>query len=829
MRAQGQTQTEAQAAQPRRPAAGDAASPDEVTEASLLDALHQLLLEHRDPAPGAARSHRRNRTCDDVRNNFSRVQPRPLSAASTTTSVLSPVIMAMQAEMARRGAINEAENEDQDQDQDAPAPGVLSAPAATSGALAAGTLHALESPLPSASLIEALSATRSPMSHPQHLHGTRPFSSPGHRGRVLAPARSNSIVPVRAAPDESIRGRHGLRRHRLLPSKRHVLTQDTQGRVSLWDIMLCRRLHVFPESAEAAASSAQFPGVFGTDFDTVATAIAPDPEAISSWCHVDTHTGSLTVHLDEASVWSAEVHVDEVDGVSQETVNAMGDHERVNIGQWMLKRLFLGYTRARVKQGPLPPQDAALLNRWAAQIPAGEVVSVRPQGQPPLQTPYPLNGTPQPPQAAHDGGTEGKRPAPSIASSLSPGRTSDADIPSGGSAGKFLNRLRSMRMRKQRSTLSTSTSSRSPLMDAATLSPENEDGTGQQDRAPARPNVTRTTSAPGVVPNGASKTASAADGRASANQLAHDDFAEWAGPRFPTDTERSVALLQAVATPWDQLYSPVVCPRLPLPRNVTIQIFQECVDASGPYCIYRCVADTIGSRAPGDSFMSAFCITDDLLLSFELCMPAWLTDFLLFNRLPAAYQEPAKIAFVLGPSPASTLPPLPNPNARLVANRMLRARKLAIYVVEKLGLPLMDRPPASYVGAVETCMRAYASAPEQPAPPAASTDNAYASAFARAGETLSEAELAALDDVVRWQGAQRAAGEGAAANYQGRPELYVALLCKDKHVPPKHTLATIKASIWKSSSDVQIHYEWAGFIKKRVARAQHIRQQSPEQ
>ncbi|KAJ2762222.1 hypothetical protein IWQ56_005092, partial [Coemansia nantahalensis] len=418
MRAQGQTQTEAQAAQPRRPAAGDAASPDEVTEASLLDALHQLQLEHRDPAPGAARSHRRNRTCDDVRNNFSRVQPRPLSAASTTTSVLSPVIMAMQAEMARRGAINEAENEDQDQDQDAPAPGVLSAPAATSGALAAGTLHALESPLPSASLIEALSATRSPMSHPQHLHGTRPFSSPGHRGRVLAPARSNSIVPVRAAPDESIRGRHGLRRHRLLPSKRHVLTQDTQGRVSLWDIMLCRRLHVFPESAEAAASSAQFPGVFGTDFDTVATAIAPDPEAISSWCHVDTRTGSLTVHLDEASVWSAEVHVDEVDGVSQETVNAMGDHERVNIGQWMLKRLFLGYTRARVKQGPLPPQDAALLNRWAAQIPAGEVVSVRPQGQPPLQTPYPLNGTPQPPQAAHDGGTEGKRPAPSIASSL---------------------------------------------------------------------------------------------------------------------------------------------------------------------------------------------------------------------------------------------------------------------------------------------------------------------------------------------------------------------------------------------------------------------------
>ncbi|KAJ2685478.1 hypothetical protein H4R19_006798, partial [Coemansia spiralis] len=391
-----------------------------------------------------------------------------------------------------------------------------------------------------------------------------------------------------------------------------------------------------------------------------------------------------------------------------------------------------------------------------------------------------------------------------------------ADILGGGSAGKFLSRLRSMRMRKQKSALSASAASRSPVADAATLSPQTGDSAGPHDRMPARPSVTRTASAPGIVPSAAHGAAPAAGGQKPPNhRTAHDEFSEWAGPRFPTDTERTLALLQAPAAPWDQLYSPVVCPRLPLPRNVTIQILQENGDASGPYCIYRCMADTIGSQAPGDCFMSTFCITNDPLLSFELCMPAWLADFLMFNRLPAAYQEPAKVAFVLGPSPAATIPPLPNPNARLVANRMLRARKLAIYIVEKMGLPLMHQPPPSYVSAVEACMHAYARLPEQPAPPAGATGNAYASAFARAGETLSEAELAALDDVARWQEAQRAPGELAAASYPGRPELYVTLLCRDKRVPPKHTLATIKASIWKSSSDIQIHYEWADFIKKR--------------
>ncbi|KAJ2785761.1 hypothetical protein H4R18_000307 [Coemansia javaensis] len=980
------------AAQPTERAAGLDA-PSEVPRGSLMDALQLLQLEPSasasasGAAPDRPGQHQHQHSPGDDRG-----PARPLSAAG---GVASPVFLAMQAELGRRATAPTTTA--------AEAPGTACgppAPISIPGALspgrparhnssqphqhqhpqhhpAPGDAPLLpESPLPSASLIEAVSAARSPLPRPQQARDARPLSSPGRRDRVLVAAPPSDVVPVRAAPDETIRGRHGLRRHRLLPSKRHVLAQDTRGRVSLWDIMLCRRVHEFPESADGAAAAAgtPFPGVFGTDFDAISRAVATEPEAVSSWCHVDTRTGALTVHLSEPLVWSAEVHVDEVDGVPHEAVQAMGDHERVNIGQWMLKRLFLSYARARVRQGPIAPQEAALLNRWAAQIPVGEVVSAaRPPGQRQTQPP----GTPQIPQVAEaapllsraattiaaaplpqpDPGSSQERreeqsPAPSVASVLEstaaqiglgarvvpppsppppppppprsaaaggasptqppagtagasehgrgdsesksdgadgqrapeaphprpdgsprhhhqhqpsidaapgappppppppqhsqqqqqPSRGADGDG-LGASAGKLINRLRSMRMRKQKSTSTTSTASAgSPSGTASMLSPSDADsGAAQSTASPSLPPIaSRTASAPGAAPSTAAAAAAAASASPAIDKEEprplRDEFAEWAGPRYPTDTERTLALLRTTPAPWDQLYSPVVCPRLPLPRGIIVRVLQECFEASEPFCIYRSTADGIPGQPPADGFLSALCVSDDPLLSFELCMPTWLADFLLFNRLPAGYQEPPKVSFVLSPAPAATLPPFPNQNARLVANRMLRARKLAIYVVEKLCLPLMAQPPPSYISAVEACMSAYSSRASdeqqqdaQQDTQQTTTSNAYADAFVRAGEVLSDAERIALDDVARWRKAQgTAGGREPSAEYTGRPELYLALLCKERLVPPGHTLATIKASIWKASSDVQIHYQWADFVGLRMAKAQSLARNGQE-
>src|SRR2546430_1884393 len=54
------------------------------------------------------------------------------------------------------------------------------------------------------------------------------------------------------------------------------------------------------------------------------------------------------------------------------------------------------------------------------------------------------------------------------------------------------------------------------------------------------------------------------------------------------------------------------------------------------------------------------------------------------NKIPA--KEPVKISFILKPHEGSELDELPNGNSRLTANRMLRARKILAYIVEKLEL-----------------------------------------------------------------------------------------------------------------------------------------------
>ncbi|KAJ1742084.1 hypothetical protein LPJ68_002255 [Coemansia sp. RSA 1086] len=823
----------------------------EIAQRSRLDAGSGLALDLDHTG------HRRNRTLDSA-------HMRPMSSASA--AAVSPVIIAMQAEQVRRGTAHESDGDDQyynahsRQTSNGENPPLISEMLSTNG-------NGKQAQLPA------------PISIPGSTSKTAATAeTPGVSKALTADQNipdAENVVPVCAEPDESICGRHGLHRHLVLPNRRHVLAQDTAGRISLWDILLCRRIHEFPD---VASSESCFPGIGGRDFDTVAEAMAADPESVNSWCHIDTRTGVLTVHLSEGQVWDAEVHVDEVEGVPPEAIRAMGDHERVNIGQWMLKRLFLPYVRARVKRGVLSSADAALLNRWAAQVPAAEVVPARAAQR--------LNAVPTTstsPGAALPtaDNSEGSQPQPCAVSPLeataagiglaSPSKSradssgscsSDAQNPmqkrqqqqqqqqqmprhhhspsidtaqsttqttppttqttptkaedgessaSNGSAGKFISRLRSMRVRKQKSNLATSM----PLSakDSGTAAGTSVPPLPTAPNKPLQlPENARSASAPGIVANAAPEP--------------RDTFNEWAGTRYPTDTERTLSLLQTQPAPWEQLYSAILCPRLPLPHGVRIMVYQGCPDASDPFMLFSSTFESLcsNSRDTDDgSTESVFRIIDDALLSFELCMPAWLADFMLFNRLPASFQEPPKVSFVLSPAASATLPPFPNPGARLVANRMLRARKLAIYVVDKLGLSLLTQPAPNYVAAIDSCMRSYTGAAKTDNAASAVVTTDYAAVFERAGEKLSDIEREALADVARWRELQHGrSSEQEPSEYVGRPDLYLYLTCKGKGISSKTTLATIKANIWRSGSDVVVHYEWAEFIRQRIAKAQAL-------
>ncbi|KAJ2162923.1 hypothetical protein GGF46_000306 [Coemansia sp. RSA 552] len=970
---------------------------DEVTQRSIIEAQQALhpeasLSADNRPLGAIATGHRRSRTAEHAGLAS---QLRPLSIASVSTNPVSPVAMAIQAEQARRSTAREPDQEDQYYDarsgtSDTSAPSASTGegldsissvlvksqqqqqpqrappvePIRIPGASPAGrdvrepaqptsdTLSIPESPLPSASLIEATSPIAAGTGSP-----SRPMSSQAHGGppRLESGARDfvpedRPVVPVRAAPDETICGRHGLHRHRALPNKRLVLAQDTGGRISLWDIMLCICLYEFPLTAAEAPRRGKYAGLYGNDFEAAVLAMTGGPrEVVESWCHVDTRIGALTVHLEEAQAWNAEVHIDEVTNVTPEAISAMGDHERVNIGQWMLKRLFLNYARIRVKRGHVLPAEAALLNRWAAQIPAGKVVSARPAAAaaPGRTPPKSLSGSAAPavsrsttvsasspstgaPREAEGADTTEPQPLPpAIASELvattaqiglisnqklssesttsmtstkplppTPGPSGGASADSGtgspvgatkkptastkanaghslgsprhqhnpsidtapssapaqqaptqpqppsqakagdgesatsnGSAGKFMHRLRSMRVRKQKSATAASAAKPAVPIPSVPAVPAmaREAGGAPKPNSPAPPTSSRSSSAPDNDGTSAEERPELSQGRRE-SALVHpprDEFSEWAGPRYATDTERTLALLQSSPAQWDHLYSPMICPRLPLPQDIIVQFFQESFEASESFPIYRNTVESIANSAPGDSSMAVFRVADDPLLSFELCMPAWLTEILLFNRQPASFQEPPKVSFILNPSPSTTLPQFPNPNARLVANRMLRARKLAIYVVDKLALPLMQQPAPNYLHAVEACMRNYQQHVQGAQSDGSAPENIYIDAFERAGEELDEAERVALADIVLWNESKRKEQDGSdSTEYVGRPELYLDLLCKETHLSAKWSLAMIKSNIWRTNSDVLVHYEWAGFVRKRIAQAQGLACQS---
>ena len=159
--------------------------------------------------------------------------------------------------------------------------------------------------------------------------------------------QSEIIKSIRTQPDWIMEGRPGILRHRLLHNKRHVLTQDATGRVALWDILGCKRIRTFDPN-------------WCTDINAIEAQINTK-ESVPAWCVLDTKIGHLTVHLNQMTAWNAEVHVDELTILSPETIKAMGDHERINMGQWVLKRLFEPYVVSRLSRGPLTTTQAEKL------------------------------------------------------------------------------------------------------------------------------------------------------------------------------------------------------------------------------------------------------------------------------------------------------------------------------------------------------------------------------------------------------------------------------------------------------------------------------------
>ena len=128
------------------------------------------------------------------------------------------------------------------------------------------------------------------------------------------------IVPFHDLPEETIEGQNGLIKHVMLNDRRRVLTLDTAGEVTMWDLLRCVPIKSFGKRHLEDV----MPEVNTT-------------ESVANWCGVDTRTGRLACVLEENYCFDAEMYADEL-GI--ENAGEFRDDQRINLGKWILRFLF---------------------------------------------------------------------------------------------------------------------------------------------------------------------------------------------------------------------------------------------------------------------------------------------------------------------------------------------------------------------------------------------------------------------------------------------------------------------------------------------------------
>ncbi|KAI9770607.1 MAG: hypothetical protein M1840_003199 [Geoglossum simile] len=541
-------------------------------------------------------------------------------------------------------------------------------------------------------------------------------------------------VPVNGLPDESIEGQNGLIKHIMLNDRRRVLTLDTAGEVVMWDIL---KVECIPVKSYGKCHL--------EDIEPTVNA----SESFSNWCTVDTRTGRLACVLEENYCFDAETYADELD--LEETIDFRED-QRINHGKWVLRYLFSGLIDEEIRRDSIYRKslmgDTDQRERFqrsnappSIQLPSAASLwqdpSIRP-GSP--ITPKAINGHNYPPMTpgmaigvATPGLTSPTQPTPLDGHLLPTAEEEpESDKPS--------------------SSYSQSRSSGDYFSSSPTPHPLTPLLGGHLDKTPQSPSDTEKESHSkessslfgkkfrysfggkklGRSPSVDTKQPVVVDEKAEDSDesksmevktdLAQDNLLGVIekirqGYNAQIQDTSGQGVVTAI-TPSMPNETPVLKP----PPNTTVIIQEDRPDSGGAADLYR---GTVGSLHEDA----------DLL---ERVVPTWLGDLLLLNQVP--FKETSKVSFVLQPW-GDLLPSIANNegNSRLNANRMLRSKKILVYVAERIEAH-----------------------PEKPDP------NAL------------------------------------------KPEEYLELYCQNQIVPPTMTLATLRAHVWKSGTDVLLYYKSNG-------------------
>ncbi|KAJ3300787.1 hypothetical protein HK104_003757 [Borealophlyctis nickersoniae] len=137
------------------------------------------------------------------------------------------------------------------------------------------------------------------------------------------------IEPVWKEPDGVTEGGPGITKVAILNDRRHCVTCNSAGRVSIWDLIKCVKVRDYD---------------VGETFESVVEK-AQTKEWVANWCVVQARGAALTVHLEEGRCWDAEVYHEDTGS----EVLPSNEDQRVNLAKWVLTYLFLPMTEAHFR------------------------------------------------------------------------------------------------------------------------------------------------------------------------------------------------------------------------------------------------------------------------------------------------------------------------------------------------------------------------------------------------------------------------------------------------------------------------------------------------
>ncbi|KAI9686262.1 MAG: hypothetical protein M1822_003918 [Bathelium mastoideum] len=508
---------------------------------------------------------------------------------------------------------------------------------------------------------------------------------------VMVDSELQIMEAIRLSPDDTVEGQNGLIKHFILNDRRRILTLDTAGEVTMWDLVKCVPIKSFGKR----------------HLEDVAPEVNTT-ESVANWCAVNTRTGSVTCVLEPNTCFDAEMYADELDDADKMDFR---EDQRINLGKWVLRYLFSNLIDEEIKRDQdyrerLVSEKKQILQRQNAptsiQLPEGNTNGWHNSIKSSI-----ASRAPRASNGAHP---------PILTPGLSIGVVTPSTVPGSPQLNRFSTTTEdASRLEKTTSHIAQPRASQDKSGDYFSAIGSSQNGISSPNetahRAPVTPGGTQQPEDAAALQ---SPTDSDKDGQAKEGVFAKkfrlpfgkkkkdlvenkpavvDEKSEDSDSKSTKTDEKVVednffGVVQQirhgyedeVATNKDRVETAVIpslpndTPVLEPPLNTTILIQEERPEAGGVADLFEGTVGSVGTQA-------------DLV---EKTAPTWLGNVLLRNEIPP--KDVAKIAFTLEPY-QDLLPAVSTEaNNRLNANRMLRAKKVMAYVAERIE-PQPENPP----------------------------------------------------------------------------------------------------------------------------------------